>query len=77
MQAVAEFKHGKLEYRADKTGIVHLPFGKANFPEQDLLVNLAAVVVYSSYLSCLYKFNSHINRCLIHCPNFTEIDRGK
>lgn len=45
VQAVTEFKAGKVEYRADKTGIVHLSFGKANFKDEDLLLNLAAVTV--------------------------------
>lgn len=38
-KAVAEFKAGKLEYRVDKTGIVHLPIGKASFTEEELLNN--------------------------------------
>lgn len=41
-QAVSEFKGGKLEFRADRTGIVHISFGKANFPVGDLLANLKA-----------------------------------
>lgn len=41
--SIAEFKAGKLEYRADRTGIVHVPFGKVNFPVRDLLSNLIAV----------------------------------
>ncbi|KAJ0463958.1 putative ribosomal protein L1 [Helianthus annuus] len=43
-QTIEEFKKGKVEFRADKTGIVHLPFGKANFSEEDLLINLLAAV---------------------------------
>jgi large subunit ribosomal protein L1 len=39
-QAIAEFKAGKLEFRADRTGIVHVLFGKASFAADDLLVNL-------------------------------------
>jgi len=42
-QAIAEFKAGKLEFRADRTGIVHVMFGKAAFPTEDLLTNLKAL----------------------------------
>ncbi|AFY88222.1 MAG: 50S ribosomal protein L1 [Chroococcidiopsis cubana SAG 39.79] len=41
--AISEFKAGKLEFRADRTGIVHVMFGKAAFPAEDLLVNLKAL----------------------------------
>jgi len=42
-QAIAEFKAGKLEFRADRTGIVHVLFGKAAFSAEDLMVNLKAL----------------------------------
>jgi hypothetical protein len=44
-QAIDEFKKGKVEFRVDKTGIAHIPFGKVNFPEEDLIANFMAVVV--------------------------------
>ena len=42
-KAIKEFKLGKLEYRLDKTGIVHIPFGKVSFSTNDLDLNLSAV----------------------------------
>ena len=41
--AVKEFKAGKLEFRCDKQGIAHVPFGKMSFAEDDLLKNVLAV----------------------------------
>ena len=41
--AIAEFKAGKLEFRADRTGIVHVMFGKVSFSAEDLLANLKAL----------------------------------
>ncbi|NEP55836.1 MAG: 50S ribosomal protein L1 [Symploca sp. SIO2G7] len=42
-QAIEEVKAGKLEFRADRTGIVHVMFGKASFAAEDLLMNLKAL----------------------------------
>lgn len=37
---LTEFKKGKFEYKADKTGVVHVSFGKADFTEEQLVENL-------------------------------------
>ena len=41
--AVGEFKAGKLEFRTDKQGIVHVPFGKCDFDANKLEENLVAL----------------------------------
>ena len=43
IKSIVEFKAGKLEYRVDRTGIIHVPFGKANFKTEDFLINLTAI----------------------------------
>src|SRR3954447_5322880 len=43
-RAVREIKAGKVEFRVDKTGIVHAPIGKASFPTQNLVDNAHALV---------------------------------
>ena len=43
-KAVEESKAGKVEYRTDRTAIVHLVIGKSSFDEQRLLENYAAVI---------------------------------
>jgi large subunit ribosomal protein L1 len=43
-QAVKEIKAGKVEFRVDKTGIVHAPVGKTSFPSQSLIDNASALL---------------------------------
>jgi large subunit ribosomal protein L1 len=43
-QMIEEAKAGRVEFRVDKTSNLHIPIGKASFPPEKLLDNLAAVM---------------------------------
>ena len=43
-KAISETKAGKVEYRLDKTAIIHCPLGKASFSEEKLTENLRALM---------------------------------
>lgn len=42
--AIKDIKAGKVEYRADKQGMVHVPLGKMSFTEENLMTNYASLV---------------------------------
>ena len=43
-KAVADIKAGKIEYRLDKTNIIHVPVGKASFTEEQLADNFGTLM---------------------------------
>lgn len=43
-RAINEARKGRVEFRLDRTAIIHLPIGKASFDKDKLLENLAAVI---------------------------------
>ena len=43
-EAVKEIKAGKVEFRVDKNGVIHAPFGKLSFTEEQLKENAASLV---------------------------------
>ncbi len=43
--AIAELKQGRVEYRADKTGVVHLPVGKVSMDAAQILENINVFIV--------------------------------
>ena len=73
-EAINEFKKGKLEYRADKTGIVHLSFGKIDFSEEQLKENLLAVhnsIEKNKPTGVKGKYFKSFNICTTMSPGIT------
>jgi len=44
LNAVKEFREGKIEYRTDAGGNVHAPVGKVSFPDSDLIENVESFI---------------------------------
>jgi len=43
-RAIREIKGGRVEFRVDRTGVIHAPIGKVSFDEEKILQNLSALV---------------------------------
>jgi large subunit ribosomal protein L1 len=43
-RAIREIKGGRVEFRVDRTGVIHVPIGKASFTEENVMQNLGALV---------------------------------
>ena len=43
-RAVSEAKKGRVEYRLDRTALIHVPIGKASFEDNQLLDNLTSLM---------------------------------
>jgi large subunit ribosomal protein L1 len=43
-RAIREIKGGRVEFRLDKTGVIHVPVGKVSFTEESILQNIGALV---------------------------------
>jgi large subunit ribosomal protein L1 len=73
-EAINEFKKGKLEYRADKTGIVHLSFGKVDFSEEQLKENLLSVynsIEKNKPIGVKGRYFKSFNICTTMSPGIT------
>jgi large subunit ribosomal protein L1 len=44
VKAINEIKAGKVEFRVDKTGIIHAPVGKISFPAEKLVENASSLI---------------------------------
>ena len=70
-KAVTEAKGGKVEYRTDRSGIVHLSIGKKSFDEQQLIENYGALldeIVRAKPAAAKGKYLKSVNLAADHEP---------
>jgi large subunit ribosomal protein L1 len=63
--AVEEFKGGKVEYRTDKNGNVHVPIGKASFDLDDLYLNFATLLEELQRVKPAGAKGKYILKCVV------------
>ncbi len=71
--AVREYSAGKLEFRADKGGNVHLPVGKASFDNADLKNNIEAVISHMQKVKPAAAKGQYLRRVCIKATRTPSI----
>ena len=72
-KAVKEVKAGKIDFKVDKTGIVHAAIGKVSFSAEQILVNLEVDLTSLYLLDCLSYFHSYSTSLRVwHETSWTE-----
>lgn len=77
-KAIQEIRKGRVEYKVDKTGIVHVPVGKVSFTGQQISENAKAVfgaVVKAKPASSKGKYVKSASMCSTHGPGI-PLDSG-
>ena len=61
-KAVNDARQGRVEFRLDRTALIHVPIGKVSFDEDKLLENMATIVTPSSRRSRRARKGQYIRR---------------
>lgn len=62
--AIAELRQGRVEFKMDRTGIVHAPIGKAAFDPQALFLNMGALTGVHTYFCTAHALHTAVQRDL-------------
>lgn len=65
VQAVRDFAAGRIEFRNDSGGNIHLPVGKVSFPKDDLKVNIEAAIEHIQKLKPAAAKGTYIKRACL------------